>query len=247
MVQIIRQECLSCRLGRASLPGRCPFHDVSRPAGTALLTQGEPPQQVWYVKQGTVILTSVDAGGDETLCSLRGPGSLVGMELLRGEPAHCHAWALTPVVLCGLDAETFRAWVGPQNGPIGAVLEFALDEASQRQQERIALSGRAVTRVARFLAAQQHVEPGARLGLQHRTLARMLGMRAETLSRALGRLRSAGAIAPGSGVRITDMVKLEEIAGDTGNGHDHDDDHDVDDGEGEGEGNGHDHTLTPSA
>ena len=208
------EDCKACRLGCASLQDRCPFHEVSRPPGTALMVQGERPERAWYVKRGTVIVTSVDAGGDETLCSLRGPGSLIGLELLRDEPARCHAWALTPVVLCGLDAESFKGWLGPQQGPMGAVLGFALDEAAQRQKERIALSGRAVTRVARFLAAQHQVEPGARLTLQHRTLARMLGMRAETLSRALARLRAAGAIEPGTGVRIADAARLEEIAGD---------------------------------
>ncbi len=206
-------ECAACSLGRASNPGPCPFHDVHRPAGTILLQQGEPPACVWFVRHGTVLITSVSESGDETFCALRGPGSMLGMEALRGRPTDYEAWALSDVVMCRLDTANFRSWVGDRGTPMGAMLEIALDEAAQRHDERLALAGRSVTRVARFLLERRRIEGCDQpLHVEKQVLARMLGMRAETLSRALHRLRQGGAIADERHVRVVDPDALAQLA-----------------------------------
>jgi CRP-like cAMP-binding protein len=207
------EDCGACTLGRACRPGPCPFHDLHRPAGTILLPQGETPACVWFVRSGTVLITSLSEAGDETLCALRGPGSLIGLEALRERATDYEAWALSDVVACRIDAASFRAWVGERVTPIGAVLEIALDEAAQRHDERLALAGRSVERVARFLLERRRIERCDQpLHVEKRVLARMLGMRAETLSRALHRLRDGGAIAPERPVRVIDPDALARLA-----------------------------------
>jgi CRP-like cAMP-binding protein len=207
------EPCEGCVLGRASGPAGCPFGRVRRPAGTLLVAQGERPGAVWYVREGTTLLSASSAGGEETLCALRGAGSLIGLEMLAGGESAHDAWTLSPARLCWLDAEGFREWIGPRDSPLGAVLELALGEAAERRRERIALAGRSVTRLARFLV-ERHAMEGVDtpLDVEHRVLARMLGMRPETLSRALARLRSAGALGP-HGLVVADHKRLEEIAG----------------------------------
>lgn len=207
------EGCSDCTLGRAN---PCPFHETRLAAGSVLIAQGEKPDRVWLLRRGTVLVSTVSGTGEETQCALRGPGSLIGLEALRDDAAGYQAWTLSDAVVCGLSSERFRSWVGPRDNPLGVVLDLALDEVAERGEERIALAGRTVERVARFLVARRRLEKRDRpLRIQHQLLARMLGMRAETLSRALGKLRDAGAITDGIDVRIADWGKLVELAGET--------------------------------
>lgn len=204
-------SCQTCPLGHTS--PACALHEIKRPAGSVLVEQGVPPPHVWLIKQGTVLLSAVDPGGEEVLCAIRGTGSLVGLEAVRGEPSPLAAWALSDVVLCGANTETFREWLGDSTTPAAALLDLALAEATRRGEERMALSGRSVSRLARFLVERRRVEGQDRpLRIRQRVLARMLGMRAETLSRAVAKLREAGAIADGPGLRVADVGELERLA-----------------------------------
>ncbi len=206
--------CAVCPLGGASKPEPCPFHDQAKPAGTLILRQGEVPDRAWYVKQGTVLLSSVSTTGEETFCALRGPNSLLGLELLRDRPSGFEAWALSDVVLCRLDADSFRTWVGDRSTPMGTVMDLLLDEALRRRDERTALTGRSLQRVARFLLERRRLEGCDQpLHVEQQVLARMLGIRAETMSRALAELRRRGALAEGRVVTVVDAAELARAAG----------------------------------
>ena len=205
---------MTCRLGIASRPQACPFHEVKRSAGTILQLQGEIPGRIWYVREGQVALGTVSASGEEQSYAVRGPDSVVGIEGLLGSPTAFQAWALSDVVLCGLDAESFRAWLGELDSPIGAILKLTLQEATERASERHGLEGSAVQRVARFLLRSFRGESRDKpLGMSQQVLARTLGMRPETLSRALAELRRAEAIAPGRKLRLLNVAELEAAAG----------------------------------
>lgn len=204
-------RCAACVIGRASPPGRCPFHDAKLPAGTLLHAQGEVPEHVYYVCAGTVLLSASDEDGAETTCALRGPGNLIGLEALGGRQATHGAWALSPLECCVLGEDELAAWLGERAVPLGAMLELALDEADSARRERIAMTGRASTRVARFLDAWHRERSGIPLELEQQVLARMLGMRPETLSRTLSRLRHEGVLAS-IGLRVLDAARLGALA-----------------------------------
>ena len=208
-------ECAQCVIGRASLPARCPYHPTQRSAGDVLVRQGEVPAAVVLVKHGSVLVTSVGPAGDETYCAIRGPGSLLGLELLQGKAADYQAWALGATTVCSLSAAAFGQWLGNLDTPMGTVLAISLTEAEQRRGERVALAGRCVTRLARFLLERRRVEGhDAPLAVQHQMLARMLGMRPETLSRAIADLREQGAIGQGHALVVADAALLATAAGD---------------------------------
>ncbi len=202
--------CGTCLLGGG---GDCAFYMVRRRAGALLVAQGAVPDRVYFVRRGSVLVSSLAESGDEILCSVRGAGSLLGLELVRRQPTDYEAWALGEVELCAMEARSFAAWLGGLDSPAGAVLTLALAEGAERRAERVALAGPAHARVARFLV--ERARAGDRpLAVKQRVLARMLGLRAETVSRVLARLRSAGALAPGRGVRIADLSLLERFAAD---------------------------------
>jgi CRP-like cAMP-binding protein len=195
--------CQKCLLGRDG----CRFDEQSHRPGAVLFRQGQVPDAVWYVKSGLVLVSSMDGGGSETSCSLRGPGALLGLETLLGAPVEYEAWALTEVAVCRLKSDEVATFA---RGPLApALLQLSVEELVRRQRERIGIRGRAVARLARFLLSA----PGP-FEVEHQVLARMLGMRAETFSRALAQLESSGAVADRRTMSIADPVLLKQMAGD---------------------------------
>lgn len=206
-------RCQTCGLVLRSGAGDCPFRDTRRPAGSVLLQQGVKPETVIYLRRGQVVLSSNAASGAEVSCAVRGPDTMLGLELLLDQPMPYQVWALTDVAYCTLDRTAAEAWVGERKTPAGAALTYSLEESARRVGERQALQGPALRRVARFLL--QHSEAdgsGEPLKTPHRVLAGMLGMRPETLSRTLADLRAAGALARGRTVHIASLERLRELA-----------------------------------
>jgi CRP-like cAMP-binding protein len=179
-----------------------------------LLQQGTVPEAVVYLRRGQVVLSSSAASGAEVSCAVRGPDTMLGLELVLGHPMPYQVWALTDVAYCTLDRDAAEAWIGERTTPAGAALTYSLEEAARRVGERQALQGPALRRVARFLL--QHTEAegsdGEPLKTPHRVLAGMLGMRPETLSRSLADLRTAGALARGRTVHVSNLERLRELA-----------------------------------
>lgn len=206
-----RPQCATCVIGRAAPPGQCPFRPTRLPSGTLLHAQGETPERVHYLCAGTVLLSTSDESGAEVSCSLRGPGSLIGLERLSARPATHDAWALGAIECCVIGADAVESWLGERAVPLGAMLELALDENEHSRRERTALSGRTITRVARFLDAWRRERGESELDVEQQVLARMLSMRAETLSRVLARLRRDGVITP-TGLRVLAPDLLAALA-----------------------------------
>ena len=169
---------------------------------------------VWYVRQGWVAVSSTEASGAELSCSVRGPGSMLGLEALVGATFPFELWTLSRVVLCKLPAEGFQTWLGWRNLRADTVLGCAVEELAQRSTDRQEICGTATTRVARFLmrmSAGQQTAP-TRLPIPARVIARVLSMRAETLSRSLTQLRKAGALVSGRAIIIADRERLARFA-----------------------------------
>ena len=206
-------QCSTCALGRVSPKEGCPFHDVSWTAGALLLRQGEVPSTIFYLREGTVLLSSSTASGEETDCALRGAGAMIGLEALTSTAAGYEAWALSDVVVCRIDVASFHKWFGSPDTPAAVIATKALEEGERRRRERVTLSGRAEQRVARFLLERARLEgDNTPLPVEQQVLARMLGMKPETLSRALAKLRERGALEQGRGVRVHSVEVLEQIA-----------------------------------
>jgi len=211
--KLVPMRCQSCRLAPPDGSRACPFKHGIKSAGETLVEQGDVPANVVYLRRGQVVLTASTASGRDLSCAVRGPNTMLGLEGLLEQRMPYEIRALSDVALCSVDTDSFKAWVGPLDSPVGTVLRLSLDEAMRRAGERHAIEGTAVRRVARFLdeaiGTQRSGEP---LPIPLAVLANVLGMRPETMSRALAELRAAGALGDGRSVHVVDREKLRLAA-----------------------------------
>ncbi len=209
-------HCCQCPIGQASHPDddSCPFVDRSRRAGELIFLQGDQADRVWFVKQGTVLLSRQGGEdlGEGRVRAVRFVGSFIGLEALVSDEYGDTARASTDAVLCGITKDKIDTWLGPNQSPARVALELSL-RADNTDLPRLAQTdGSAVERVAAWLHSEG--PRGATLTLPRKVVADLLGMRAETLSRALASLASKEAIAVSRNtLRIIDDDKLREAAG----------------------------------
>jgi len=198
---------------RLALPGDAQVREVVKAAGTVLATQGQRPHEVFLVREGTIIVTSFTADGDEVWSSIRGPDALIGAELLRHGRCEVDVVALTEVRLLRISADDFRAWAGSGHSNSATIIELLLQEVSALGRDRAMTTGSAVARIARFLRDRHRMESAGRpFDIEQRILARVLQIRPETLSRTLSKLRQDGILAPGPRLSVIDAHRLSRLA-----------------------------------
>jgi CRP/FNR family transcriptional regulator, cyclic AMP receptor protein len=82
---------------------------VTFPSGSVLMYEREPSDRVMILLAGQVKTTVVDAGGHETLLSIRDPGDVIGeLASIDGEPRSATVTALGPVDALLISAAVFR-------------------------------------------------------------------------------------------------------------------------------------------
>lgn len=207
-----RAVCATCPLGIGSLPRACPFRETIFGSDQRVLTQGERPGQLWYLRTGLLLLSAHGPDGNETFCTVREGPALLGTEELQGQASPHEARTLTAAVLCRLPGSELDGWLEGGAGPARAVLELVLSELTRRQDEDAHLNGSATSRVARFLLARLEAGGSEAPVLRRQNIARILRMRPETFSRALRRLRTLGAIGAPPGLEVADETVLRAVA-----------------------------------
>lgn len=205
------RSCTECPLRRRGATA-CPFKPQAYASGVVLVGQEEPATRVHLVMQGTVVLSSVDENGAERSFALRGPGTLIGLEALRGVGSPVEVRTLTRVKVCNAPVADLDRWLGPTDSPARPFLELVLSELDRREEDSSWQRGDALGRVARLLLACVQAERAEEANIQKQVLARAAGMRAETLSRCLHRLGEQGLIARSPRIRILDSEGLRTVA-----------------------------------
>jgi CRP-like cAMP-binding protein len=203
-------RCQSCALVAPGKVSTCAFQHHRASAGETLLEPDEHPRRIVYLRRGHAVLSGSTRGSGASFPAVRGPNSLLGLESIASEAVPYTARALTDVAVCTMDADSFRASLGPLESVLGTTLLFALGESAKRAADRLAVEGTALQRVARFVL--QTASSGEADAVPQRVLARVLGMRAETLSRVLAELRHSGALCAGRKIQIRDPERLRALA-----------------------------------
>jgi CRP-like cAMP-binding protein len=158
------------------------------------------------------LLSKLDANGTLARQTLRPAGSLLDVEVSRGQPHRATAAAAVDVEVCSLALSSFSDWLGPRISPSQALLDLALQEVRATDAEATRARGPATSRVAIFLLEHGGDAANRPIELQHQLISNLLGMRPETFSRSLAVLRKAGAISGQRHVRIADRLRLAELA-----------------------------------
>jgi CRP-like cAMP-binding protein len=93
---------------------RAALSELSNPRefrrGAILMYEGEPGERVMILESGRVKITRIEAGGHETMLSIRDPGDVLGeLSLIDEGPRLASVTALEPVRVMVIASSVFRA------------------------------------------------------------------------------------------------------------------------------------------
>jgi CRP-like cAMP-binding protein len=189
----------------------CPFaeeHELG--PGSELARSLEVPATVQQVRTGLVALTS-GWGRQTGACAVRGAGFVVGTEAVGSRPAEHRAVALTEVAVWRVPGHRFVEWVEGTSDFTSASARALRSSVHVRAEERTALLGSALRRVASFLLRAHDIQRGAPIGVASHVVATVLRMRPETFSRAVTSLRRRGLLGGGAALQVVDEAGLRAI------------------------------------
>jgi CRP/FNR family cyclic AMP-dependent transcriptional regulator len=207
------REALTC-LGRSRRFAR----------GRYLLLQGEQGDNVTVIIRGRVKISTVTADGDDRVCAVHGPGSVIGhFEALDsdGLGRTASATAIEAVDCLIVDGADFRAFLHDHPDAALALLRATVRElrAADRRRADVA-SGDIARHLARVLLEQVEMRNGPGetngelgFGLTQAELAGILSASRAAIVRALSTLRQQGAVSTSPRqIVVTDFVALREAA-----------------------------------
>src|SRR5262249_692241 len=206
-------SCVICPLGGLTRD-RCPFTPVQRPAQAIICREGEYNPAVYWIRDGLVLLGTVEGRASERSLTFRGPRNLLCVEALRHEASAFEVRALSLVKLCSCSASELLSALASDGSVAHAFVDLLLSELNNRRSDERWRSGSSMSRVAHFVlayGADRAVLPY----FQKQTAACLLGMRPETFSRCIRQLTSAQVIGKDwRHLAILDRPRLETLAAD---------------------------------
>jgi CRP-like cAMP-binding protein len=189
--------------------------------GSALLHEGQVPDQVLVLRAGRVKVTSTTSNGREVVLAFRGPGALIGEQsALDGEPRSATIVAVERVEALSLHARQFRSFLAAHPSASLTLLEMLSRRLRDADAKRIEFSAfTTIERVAgRLLELSERFgqeEAGAiriALPLSQEELAGATGASLESVGRALQTMRSLKCIETRRReIRVLDVEALEAL------------------------------------
>lgn len=180
--------------------------------------QGDPGQEMYFLQEGSVAITSHGSGGREVTLARYGPGAFFGdMAILDGLPRSATACAETNGLALVLRAADFQAVLARYPACSHTLLRFLsqrLREANERIQSLALLSVRQRLAAQLVQLALREGESHSRgvllpTHVNHRSLSAWLGASRESITRMMSELRSADLVeAEGRRMIIRDVERL---------------------------------------
>jgi CRP/FNR family transcriptional regulator len=212
-------------LGNLSRPVLDGFEGISSPAsfpkGAILFVEGEEAHSVFALLTGRVKLTTSSADGKALLLRIAEPGEMIGLPgIISGKTYVLTAEALEPLQVTVVLRKPLMEFLRTHSEAALRVAEILNEiyHATFRELQRLALSGSAAEKLARFfLDAAVPIGPsnnqlGARVTLTHEEIAEMIGVARETVTRLVATFKRERLIqAKGSQLVIIDKAGLEKL------------------------------------
>ncbi|MDO9224262.1 MAG: cyclic nucleotide-binding domain-containing protein [Caulobacter sp.] len=186
------------------------------PAGTTLLTEGEPVDFLYVLMEGLVELQGSWNGKETTLAVLRPVSTFILAAVVLDADALMTARTLERSDVLMLSGEALRQAMR-LDAAFGLAVSRELAGCYRglvRSAKNQKLRG-GVERLANYLVAERHRQgdrPTLTLSYEKRVLASLLGMTPENLSRAFANLADHGVMVAGPDVTIARPADLERLA-----------------------------------
>jgi len=116
------------------------FRSVQIPAGTRIVTEGEPGREMFIICAGKVEVYRENVGGQPAVLHVSQKGNFFGeVALLTGEPRNASVRALTPVLVLRLDRTDFDTLLG-EHPHMRKILEAAAQERTGKAEVAVDLT-----------------------------------------------------------------------------------------------------------
>ena len=185
-----------------------------------IVEQGEPLENVYFIRSGMVGLHRLLHNGDRRVTGFLGPGDILsGIKNRNG--AYCTAMVISEVVACRFDRQNFISLLQSQSELGVIMLLTATDEIEAQNDHNILLSRKHVLeRLAAFLLIvasrwEHHGQTDTlNLPASRADIADYCGLTIESVSRGLTELRSKGVISmpTKSSIVLENSVALHDLA-----------------------------------
>lgn len=186
------------------------------PERVSLITEGDLPDFLHVVVEGSVEMFATHGGHETTLDIMRPVTTFILAAVIRDEVYLKSARTLSPAQILMIPAQTVRDIFGRD----AAFARAIVSELAERYRSLVRSLKNEKLRTSAERLANWILEADARQGHQHevalgydkRTLASHLGMRPEILSRNLALLAKHGVKSSGRNVVIEDLSALRQFA-----------------------------------
>jgi len=205
------------KLGNDLMDQLCSATELRQHAAGEPITTTEVTPAPMIVRNGIVGIVYNFPDGRRQVLDLLFPGDLLFVDARSSEEC-CHISAVTPVVVCEIDAVALEALLAREARARAATLAALTDETARKNQQLLDLGRkRADERLASFLvdygrrSANSHTLPKViRLSVSRTTIADFLCLTKETVSRSFTALREDGLIrlATPDTIEVTDLQAL---------------------------------------
>ena len=182
---------------------------VEYAAKSAIFTQGDKCDAIFYIQDGRVKITVVSKFGREATLALLGPGEFIGEDAIAGHPSRLvTASTLTRCVLMRIERSEMLRVLKEESAFSDVLMAFLLARNQRFQEDLIdQLFNNSEKRLARMLLllSQFGSEGNAQVvipKLSQETLAEMIGTTRSRVSHFMNRFRKLGFVEYNGGLRI---------------------------------------------
>ena len=215
--KLIRALPLFCDMSEANFEALVNTAFLQRfPPHTSLISEGDLPDFLHIVVEGSVELYCAHNGHETTIDIMRPVTTFILAAVIRDEIYLKSARTLTPAQILMIPAQTVRDVFGRDAAFARAIVNELADRyrniVRSLKNEKLRSSAERLANWILQADAQQGHQKSIELAFDKRTLASRLGMTPENLSRNFALLQKYGVKSSGRDITIEDSLALERFA-----------------------------------